>query len=119
MPLIDPEHPPLSRLLAKLLRTLLARDAFDTLADLTDALKTECARLKIRWTPDAISDAYALLASNRPLVTPIRHLTRIRPLERLDAVRPLSRAEAADLCARLGVALGRARPAPGGRDARS
>ena len=105
MPRTAQEIEPLSRLLAKPLRTLLAREPFDTLADLTDALKTECARLKIPWTPDAISDAYALLASNRPLV-------RVPPprsrQERLDAVRPLSRAEAADVCARLGVALGRA-----------
>jgi hypothetical protein len=37
-------------------------------------------------------------------VRPIRRITRI---ERVDAVVPLSRAEAADLCRRLGVALGR------------
>jgi hypothetical protein len=56
------------RLLAKLVRVLLARENFETLADLTEALKVECARLKIRWTHDDLTEAYRLIESNRPLV---------------------------------------------------
>jgi hypothetical protein len=57
-----------SRLLAGLVRDVLRGQPFDTLADLTDALKYRCARLRIPWTPDAISEAYRLVASNRRLV---------------------------------------------------
>lgn len=57
-----------SRLLARIVRDLLARESFDTLADLTDALKGRLGRLRIRWTNENISDAYSLIASNRPLV---------------------------------------------------
>jgi hypothetical protein len=101
------DHAAQSRLLARLIRSLLARESFATLADLTAALKDDCARLRIRWTPDDISAAYRLIDAARGLpggrpMRPIRH-----HVERVDDVRPLSRPEAADLCRRLGVALGR------------
>jgi hypothetical protein len=95
------------RLLARLVRVLLDRENYETLADLTEALKVECGRLKIPWTPDDITAAYRLIESNRPLpgLMPIR---RIKPLERLDDdVKPISRAEAADLWPRLVAALTR------------
>jgi hypothetical protein len=57
-----------SRLLAKLVRELLRAERFDTLADLTDALKARAGRLRIRWTPDDITDAFRIIESNRPLV---------------------------------------------------
>ena len=55
------------RLLAALLRDVLARESFDTLADLTETLKRRCARLRIPWTNDAIGDAFRMVGSNRPL----------------------------------------------------
>ena len=61
---------PKSRLLAKLVRELLQGETFDSLADLTDVLKFRCARLKIRWTPDDISEAFRLIETNTPLVRP-------------------------------------------------
>jgi hypothetical protein len=61
-------HGNLAGLLARLVQILMNREPFETLADLTEALKGECARLKIRWTNDAISDAYRLIESNRPLL---------------------------------------------------
>jgi hypothetical protein len=56
------------RLLAKLLRDLVSHESFETLSDLADALKCRCARLRIRWTGDDISQAFALVESNRALV---------------------------------------------------
>jgi hypothetical protein len=109
------DHAAPSRLLARLIRSLLARESFATLADLTAALKDDCARLRIPWTPDDISAAYRLIDAARGLPG-VRPLRRIRPIERVDTVRPLSRAEAADLCRRLGVALGREQAK--GREAR-
>jgi hypothetical protein len=106
-----------SRLLARLVRVLLARDNDETLPDLTEALKVECARLHIRWTPDDISAAYRLIASNTPL--PGAGVRGIRPLKRIERLdpRPLSRAEAAALWRTLCAALVRAQ-AIGARHAR-
>jgi hypothetical protein len=47
---------------------LVASERFDSLADLTDALKYRCAQLRIRWTPHDITDAYRRIGSNTPLV---------------------------------------------------
>lgn len=102
-----------SRLLARLVRVLLAREPYETLPDLTEALKVECARLHLRWTPDAISAAYRLIASN----TPLPGGPPIRPRARCDDPRPLSRAEAAALWRTLCAALVRAQ-ATGARHAR-
>jgi hypothetical protein len=95
------------RLLARLVRVLLDREKYETLPDLTEALKVECARLKIRWTPDDITAAYRLIESNRPLpgLTPIRHIKRLERLD--DDVRPITRAEAAELWPRLVAAVQR------------
>ena len=48
-------------LMARLLRDELAGQSFQSLADLVDALKYRCARLRIRWTPEAISEALRLV----------------------------------------------------------
>jgi hypothetical protein len=57
-----------ARLLARIVRTVLASERFDSLADLTDALKYRCAQLRVPWTPHDITDAYRLIGSNTPLV---------------------------------------------------
>jgi hypothetical protein len=87
----------------------LGRETFETLTDLTEGLKSECARLQIRWTNDDITAAYRLIESNRPLPgSPIRQPANPRHIERtVDDVRPLSRHEAADLYARLVTAVQR------------
>lgn len=109
------DSPTESRLLAKLLRVLLARESFATLSCLTEALKVECARLRIRWTNDAISDAYRVIGSNTPLPGggPIRRIEPRTPVER---IAPLSRAAASAVLARLYAGL--ARYERGGDDAR-
>jgi hypothetical protein len=83
------------RLIVRLVRTLLADQAFGSLSDLTDALKWQCSRLRIRVTPDEISEAYRLIASNT-------HLTTDEPKTRPRYVQPetpppLSRGQAARL----------------------
>jgi hypothetical protein len=100
-----------SRLLARLLRELLATEKFESLADLTEALKCRCAKLRIRWTPDDISHAYRLIESNTSLpgLTPLKPIRHITPLERVeDDVRPITRAEAAELWPRIVAAVQRA-----------
>jgi hypothetical protein len=56
-----------SRLLARIVRTLLAEQAFESLPDFTEELKCRCARLRITWTPDDITQAYRVVESNTPL----------------------------------------------------
>jgi len=73
------DHETKSRLLAKIVRNVLARESFDSLADLTDALKFECSRLKIPYTPQDISQAFAMIESNKALVSdPTFGLERVR-----------------------------------------
>ncbi len=63
-----PKYETHGRLLAKLVWELLKAERFDTLADLTDALKCRCARLRISCTPDDVNAAYRLIESNTKLV---------------------------------------------------
>jgi hypothetical protein len=100
------------RLLASLVRALLARENFDTVAGLTEALKAECGRLKIHWSNDDITAAYQLIESNRSLVVP----PRPAPHPQDDGARPFSREEATELCDRLLVAF-RREQTPRGRRA--
>lgn len=86
---------PHARLLIRMVRTLLADQSFGSLADLTDALKFQCARLHIRITNDDISRAYALLAANQHLSGDVQR-TRPRYVQP-ETPPPLSRGEAARL----------------------
>lgn len=69
MPMLNPALSP-ARCIARVLRDLLRTKSFETLADLTDALKTRCAQLHLGWTNEAITEAYRLVGSNTPLVAP-------------------------------------------------
>jgi len=60
-----------ARLVAKVLRDVVGHDSFETLADLTDALKFKLARLRIGWTNDDINTAFRLVGSNVELVHPV------------------------------------------------
>lgn len=70
------DHETKSRVVAKILREILRTTTFETLADLTDALKTHLAALDIKTTPQDLSEAIAMLESNMsvvaqsPLLTP-------------------------------------------------
>jgi hypothetical protein len=77
-----------ARLLARLARTLLAEQAFESLPDLTEALKCRCARLRITWTPEDITQAYRVIESNTPLPgAPRRRVRLVRePTQRARAL---------------------------------
>jgi len=110
------------RRLAKILRDVLAGERFDTVADVVDALKYRCAALRIAWTPDAITEAVRLVASNHPglnfgggvLGTP-RRVGSGRPLPGPTSPADLSRTEAAALARELGVDI-RTMPTTSDRD---
>lgn len=53
------------RQLAKVLRSVLADEGSDRLADLTDALKFRCAQLRLSWTNERINEAYRLVGVER------------------------------------------------------
>ena len=72
----DDEPASRTRLLAKLVRQLLADERFETLGDLVDALKFRCAQLRIDWSNDAISQALALVQSNCRVLVDARERTR-------------------------------------------
>lgn len=91
------------RLLAKLVRDVLHQETFESLADLVDAVKVRCGRLRIRWTTDGISEAFRIVGSNAALclqpaiVTPSRHQERgdeVPPISHDDAVACLAQVHA-------------------------
>ena len=90
-----------SLLMARIIRELLKAEAFESLADLTDALKFRCSRLRIRYTPDDITDAFRLIASNTELV----HRPRRRGYEPPPEPPMISHDEARAILDRLGVRL--------------
>jgi hypothetical protein len=100
---------PKSRLLARLIRELLHGETFDTLADLADALKFRCARLKVRWTPDDISEAFRLIETNTPLVRP-RVVRRLE--ERPPEPEIIDKKFAADFFKELALGIRTMAPAP-------
>jgi len=95
-----------SRLLAKLVRDLITVQSFESLADLVEALKARCARLRVGWTNDDINDALRMVASNVPMPgARVRDATRRRMADRERAIehREITRAEAAAILHALGV----------------
>jgi hypothetical protein len=93
----------LSSTIARIVHALLAAEHFESLADLTDALKWRLAALRIRWTNDDINAAYRLVATARPLPGAELPL-KVRHVER-EADVTISRDEAAAILRRLGVVL--------------
>jgi hypothetical protein len=106
-----------SRFLAKLTRSVLAGEKFTSLADLADAVKFRCARLRVPCEPEALSAAFAMIASNTPLVgegTPSEVRCRHKFVDSTHCLKcgwvppdgaAMTRAEAAAILKRLGVKL--------------
>lgn len=89
-----------TKLVVRVLQDLVARDRFDTYADLAEALKVRCARLKIPYHAGLISDAIDQVerGGKTPLI--LRPTPR-RPIERVDEPPP-SHEEAIATLRRLG-----------------
>jgi hypothetical protein len=89
------------------LRGLLKREKFETLADLTDALKWECARLRLPWTNEAISAVYSAVGSDGVLLAGAVPLPkRARPEPFSDRPVPVvSKQDATVILAELGVTV--------------
>lgn len=79
-----------SRLIARVLRDVLASESFDSMADLLDVLKVRLARLRVPWTNDEFNDAMAWIATNRPLLVDRRE----ERVERIERPLDLPRADA-------------------------
>lgn len=101
-----------SRLLARLVREILALPEaaeFEGLADVVEALKYRCARLKIGWTNDDIDAALRLVVSNVPLpgARARREAEQVRREAEQERTgqRVITRAEASAILQRLGVRL--------------
>lgn len=56
----------IARRLSVVMRDLLARDAFDSLADLLDAVKAACGQLRLSWTNEALDQALWLTTNRLP-----------------------------------------------------
>jgi hypothetical protein len=99
------------RLLAKVLRDLLATETFATYADLVDALKTRLARMRVRWTNDDITRALDLVGSNRQILdAPMPR--RTKPAAIVDTAPRISAQDATAILAKLrGLAAVHAMPA--------
>jgi|SRR5580765_5193599 len=82
---MENQRPDTGRLLAKLTWDLMkTQGPFQTVADLTDALKTRCRRLRVRYTNDDINAAFRLIESNTPLCQD--RVTRSAPVEPADVI---------------------------------
>lgn len=99
-----PEHKHKSLLLAKILRQLLADERFETLADVKDALKTRCARLRIRYVGAEVDRALELVGSNHPLAAGPKLLREIANVVE-PSPREISKQEAREMLAERGVFL--------------
>jgi len=98
----EPQRTP-TRLLAAIVHDVIDRDGFTTIADLADAVKARCARLRIPYDAATITAAIALVARTRPVLEP----TPGRPETIAVDPSPISTADAKAILRRLG---GRPRP---------
>jgi hypothetical protein len=92
--------------IAAVVHEVLKTEQFESLADLAEAVKCRCARLKIPYDAGTVAEAIHLVERTRPVLSgiePIRRITRIERIE--DDVRPITRAEAAELWPRLVAAV--------------
>jgi hypothetical protein len=95
--------------IAAVVHDVLTAEKFESVADLSEAVKRRCATLKIPYDAGTITDAIHLVERTRPVVamgiTPLRRITHLERID--DDVRPITRAEAADLWPRIVAAVQR------------
>jgi len=56
-----------ARLIARLIRELLKQQSYESYVDLIEDVKGCCARYRIRYDPQDITDALRLIESNRQI----------------------------------------------------
>jgi hypothetical protein len=90
------------RLVARIVREILRTESFDCLADLVEALKTRLGIMKIQVSNDDMSEAFALIETNTPLLRPPPR----KVVRRVDPPpEPIGPEEAAAILTRLGIAV--------------
>jgi hypothetical protein len=94
------------RLLARFVREALAAERFESLADLTAAVKALSAQRRIRFTPDDLSEVYHRLASNGAALVPPPDAFRRTLRAHGGGVSEVSKVEAAAIVVRLWQRLG-------------
>lgn len=91
-------HGPNIKQLAAVVHDVVTAHTFDDWADLAEAVKTRCARLRLPYDSGTVTQAVTLVARTRAVLRPRRS---VAPVTRRPDVPPLSRAEAAVLWARI------------------
>jgi hypothetical protein len=81
----------------KLASAAVRATPFASIADLSDDIKTQCAKLKIKVVPDRIHAAIAVVCGNRLKTQPPQNCEEIRAAD----FRPLTKDEARDFMCRL------------------
>jgi hypothetical protein len=95
------------RMLAKFVREVLATGPFESLADLSAAVKDLCAHRKIRTTPDQLTEAYHRIAADGTRLVPAPPSAyRRRLVEHGGKVHEVTKAEAAAIVIALERRLG-------------
>lgn len=107
------DAPNQTRLFAKIIRDLLSSETFDSLSDLTAAVKDRCAKLRIPYQDGAVNGAMTLIASNTQLTLPPPQLQRVskHPTEAVSEAPVITQAQAAAILQRLGVRVSGSRVA--------
>jgi hypothetical protein len=88
------------KLIAAVTHDVLQREAFASIADVADAVKWQCARLRVPHDPATIAEALQVVSRTRPLAA-LRPGPPVRRRRRLPDVAPLPHAEAAAILERL------------------
>ena len=97
-------HNERARLIARVLRGLLAGERFETYADLLEAIKVKLARLRIRYQLEDLLEALRLVESNRELLEPLERPQQIGPRSGwINQAPAISKQEAAALLEALGA----------------
>jgi hypothetical protein len=99
------EMKPNPNAIAIVTRAVLRSETCSTIADLAEAVKCDCARLRLPYDSAAVTQAFRLVGSNRPLVAVAPVLRDGTPADR-PGPPELTHAHAAAILERLRIGLG-------------
>jgi hypothetical protein len=94
------------RMLAGFVREVLATDRFESLADLTEAVKCLAAKRRIRISPNDLSEVYHRLAATGAALVPPPEAFRRTLAKQGGVLQQVSKVEAAAIVVRLWQRLG-------------